>query len=105
MAAIPTLREARLMVRKALKERVPEKYADLEKSQELATFSDLLAGSIVEKILALDDPAPALRGERPLMQQAKAIRDIRDEAIDQVLAEMLSTANLEAETSAYRSAA
>lgn len=105
MSAIPSLREARAMVKAALKERVPDKFQQLEASQELVTFSDLLAKAILERIEALDDPAPALRHDGPLMERVKDVAEIRDAAIRSVLEEMLSTESLEAETSTFQSAA
>ncbi|MGD9643796.1 MAG: hypothetical protein AB7V08_13780 [Elusimicrobiales bacterium] len=93
------------MVKAALKERVPDKYQQLEASQELVTFSDLLAKSILERIEALDDPAPALRRDGPLMERVRNVAEIRNEAIKSVLEDMLSTESLEAETSTFQSAA
>lgn len=102
MAGIPTLRQARQMVKQALKERLPEKHAELTETGELQSFADLMAKSLLERIEQLDDPAPALRVRDSLIERAQAIREIRDAAIEQALADLLSTESLEAETTAPR---
>lgn len=102
MAQIPTLPQARQMVSKALKERLPEAHRQLSESSDLASFSDLLARAILEKIEAQDDPSPALQVRGSLIERAQGIRDIRDAAIERVLAELLSTESLEAEISSFR---
>lgn len=105
MATIPTLREAQKMVKAALKERVPEKYRELEQAEELSSFCRLLAEAMLERIEELDDPHDVLVRELPLLQKAQEIREARSRAVERVLADMLSTESLEAETSSYRSAA
>ena len=105
MAAIPSLNEAKAMVRKALAERAPEAMARLQDEGALPEFVELHARAMVERMEELDDPTPELKRDGPLLQRAQRIREVRDRAVEQVLADMLSTETLEAETTSPRSAA
>lgn len=99
MATIPSPREARQMVRQAMQERTPEAHRQMEKSGDLETFLELQALAMIERMHELNDPSVALRQESPLLEKARQIAEIRNRAVEQVLAETLSTESLEAATS------
>lgn len=95
---IPNLHEARRMVVQALAAKVPQAFRSLQAAGELDSFADLYAMAMVERMDELNDPGVALRNESPLLEKAKAIAEIRNRAVEQVLADMLSTESLKAAT-------
>ncbi|KGM54187.1 hypothetical protein N799_09915 [Lysobacter arseniciresistens ZS79] len=86
------------MVVQALAAKVPQAFRSLQAAGELDSFADFYAVAMVERIHEVNDPSVALRIDGPLLERARRIKEIRDRAVEQVLADMLSTESLKAAT-------